>query len=180
VPTAFSPFCPKALGLIGLKMPAATLGRSIIIRLKRRKVSQTVEEFRHADDTQSQHLRGRLLRWSEDNAEALAKAAPIMPEGFSNRRANNYRMLFAIADSFGLDWGENARIAAAQIEGAVDISSVKIGLLRDIKKVFETHGQEDNKGRTSISSTALCARLAEFEESPWAAWSKGNRSARGT
>lgn len=167
MPTAFSPFCPKALGLIGLKMPAATLGRSIIIRLKRRKTSQTIEEFGHADDTQSQDLRGRLLRWSEDNAEALAKAVPIMPNGFSNRRANNYRLLFAIADSCGLDWDEKARIAAAQVEGAVDTSGVKITLLRDVKRIFEADGVD------RIFSKALCARLGELEESPWSTWSKG-------
>ena len=173
IPTAFSPFCPKALGLIGLKMPASTLGRSIIIRLKRRKVSQAVEEFKHTDDAQSQDLRGRLLRWSEDSAEALAKAVPIMPDGFSNRRTNNYWMLFAIADSCGLDWDEKARMAAMQIEGAVDISSVKVRLLQDIKKVFETDGQLDNKGRVVLLSKGLCTRLTEFEESPWATWSKG-------
>ena len=158
MPTAFSPFCPKALGLIGLKMPAATLGRSIIIRLRRRKVSQAIEEFKHADDTQSQDLRGRLLRWSEDNAEALAKAVPIMPEGFNNRRANNYRLLFAIADGCGLDWDEKARIGAAQVEGAVDVSGVKVRLLQDIKKIFETDGQQDNQGRIAPSQRP-CAHV---------------------
>ena len=38
------------------------------------------------------------MRWATDNAEALTRAEPIMPEGFDNRLGDNYRLSLAIAD----------------------------------------------------------------------------------
>ena len=105
-------------GMVGRKLPATTLGRCIIIELRRRKKSEPIERFKHEDDGELGELRRRLLHWSTDNGNALRDAKPSMPEAFDNRRADNWRVMFAIADLAGNDWGEKARFAAAKLEGA--------------------------------------------------------------
>jgi hypothetical protein len=97
-PELFSTFCPKAIGMIGRKMPATTLGRCIVIELHRRKKSERIAKFKHEDDSELKNLRARLRRWSLDNTEALRSCAPEMPDSFENRRADNWRVQFAIAD----------------------------------------------------------------------------------
>ena len=168
----FSTFAPKALGMIGRKMPPATLGRAIVVELKRRKGSERAEPFGHDDDKELGDLRSRLMRWSADNLEAVrsAKNTVTMPAGFNNRRADNWRMLFTIADRAGEEIAEHARHAAMTIEGSVDTGSVRIKLLADIKTIFDAE-QLDR-----ISSSDLAVRLAEIEDSPWAEWGKSNKA----
>jgi hypothetical protein len=93
-----------------------------------------------------------------------------MPAGFNNRRADNWRVLFTIADSAGEEIAERARHAAVTIEGSVDTGSVRIKLLADIKTIFDAE-QLDR-----ISSSDLAVRLAEIEDSPWAEWGKSNKA----
>ena len=125
-PQLFKTFGPKAIGMVGRKLPATTLGRCIIVELRRRKNSEPVERFAHKDDAELEESRRRLLRWSTDNEDALQDAEPSMPDAFDNRRADNWRVMFAVADLAGEDWGEKARFAAAKLEGASDTSSIGV------------------------------------------------------
>jgi hypothetical protein len=168
-PEVFPTFAAKAIGMVGRKLPVTTLGRCIIIELRRRAKDEGIDEFAHQDDAELADLRARLRRWSMDNADALGTAVVAMPEQFINRRANNWRLLFAIADlcSGAEDWGDKARLAAINIEGASDISSIGIRLLADIKRIF------DEDGCDSILSATLVAKLKEDPEAPWAEWNHG-------
>jgi hypothetical protein len=134
-PVVFSTFAPKAIGMIGRKMTAATLGRCIIVELRRRKSEERIDRFKHEDDAGLGELRSRLLRWSTDNENTLRDANPSMPDGFDNRRADNWRVLFAIADLAGSEWGDKARLAGRTLENASDTSSIGIRLLADIKRI---------------------------------------------
>ena len=96
-PEIFPTFAPKAIGMIGKKLPPATLMRCIIVELRRRLTGEAIERFAHQDDAGLDDLRRRLRRWSMDNADAL-KVEVSMPPNFDNRRADNWRLLFAIAD----------------------------------------------------------------------------------
>jgi Protein of unknown function (DUF3631)/CHC2 zinc finger len=96
-PEIFPTFAPKAIGMIGKKLLPATLGRCIIVELRRRLSDETIERFAHHDDAGLDDLRRRLRRWAMDNADAL-KVEVSMPDKFDNRRADNWRLLFAIAD----------------------------------------------------------------------------------
>ena len=150
-PTAFDTFAPKAVGMIGRKMPPQTLSRCVFVELKRKKRGdKAVVKFKHEDDGELANLRSRLLRWSIDNPDTLRKADPAMPPGFDNRRADNWRVMLAIADLAGEDWGDKARAAASQIEGATDTSSVGVRLLADIK--------ESSTRTPRRLSTAFCRR----------------------
>ena len=168
-PELFSTFAPKAIGMVGRKLPVTTLSRCIIVELRRRAKDERIDEVAHQDDSELADLRRRLRRWSMDNADALRNAMVPMPAGFRNRRANNWRLLFAIADlcSGAEDWGDKARLAAINLEGASDISSIGVRLLADIKRIF------DEDGCDSILSATLVTRLKEDQEAPWAEWNHG-------
>ena len=99
-------FAPKCIGMIGRRLPPATLSRCLIVELRRRMSDETIEKFMHQDNPELADLRSRLLRWSTDNVETLRAANPAMP--FSNRQADNWRLMCAIADActkkHGDDW----------------------------------------------------------------------------
>jgi hypothetical protein len=51
-PQQFETFCPKAIGMVGRKLPDATLSRCIVIELRRRKADERVIRFTHRDDAE--------------------------------------------------------------------------------------------------------------------------------
>jgi putative DNA primase/helicase len=168
-PELFSTFAVKALGMVGRKLPVATLTRCIIIELRRRAKDEKVDDFAHKDDPGLGDLRRRLRRWSMDNTDTLRDVAVPMPEQFRNRRANNWRFLLAIADlcSGAEDWADKARAAAIRLEGASDVTTIGVRLLADIKRIF------DEDGCDCILSAVLVTRLKEDQEASWAEWNKG-------
>jgi hypothetical protein len=87
-PKLFSTFCPKAIGMVGRKLPTTTMSRCIFVELKRRKISEPIVRFEHKDDTGLAELRSRLLRYAADHQDALRDAKPSMPKAFDNRRAD--------------------------------------------------------------------------------------------
>jgi hypothetical protein len=93
-----------------------------------------------------------------------------MPGAFDNRRADNWRVMFAIADLAGESWGDKARVAATKLEGASDTGSIGVRLLADIKRIRD---DEVELGRDCILSGVLVDRLKEDPEQPWAEWSRG-------
>ena len=166
-PELFSTFCPKALGMCGRKMPEATLSRCIFIELKRKKGNEAVERFFHKDDTELAELRSRLARWSADNEDTLRAAVPSMPAEFSNRRADNWRVQFAIADLAGTDWGDKARDAAVAIERTSNSKTAGVRVLAAIKVCF------DQTMADAIGSQDLVDTLAADTTSEWAEWRGG-------
>ena len=166
-PKLFKTFCPKAIGMVGRKLPPTTLGRCIIVELRRRKMSEPVERFQHKDDGELEQLRSRLARWAVDNQEVLRDVKTQMPDTFDNRRADNWRVMLGIADLAGEDWGDKSRLAAAKLEGASDTTSIGVRLLADIKRIF------DEGGRDCMLSAVLVEQLKEDTEQPWAEWGRG-------
>jgi putative DNA primase/helicase len=169
-PKQFKTFAPKCIGMIGRKLPPATLSRCIIVELRRRKKDEQVEKFKHVDDAELGDLRGRLLRWSMDNEEVLRTATVAMPEGFENRHGDNWRTQFAIADLAGADWGDQARFVAARIVADSDSRTVNTRALTDIRAVFYGDGGEPLE---RMSSVELVAQLCAHPDSPWSEWRNG-------
>jgi Protein of unknown function (DUF3631) len=166
-PAPFLVFCPKAVGMIGRKMPSATLSRCIFIELRRKKRTELAEKFGHVDDPGLADLRSRLLRWATDNMEALRGAAPPMPEVLINRGADNWSVQFAIADLCGDDWGDKARATALSIEGRNDSQSITVRLLADIKRIWDEDGGDE------MLSATMTAKLNEDQDGPWVEFSHG-------
>jgi putative DNA primase/helicase len=170
-PYIFPTFAPKALGMIGRNLPPATISRGIFIQLDRRRSDEAIDRFLHEDDPELGDLRRRLFRWSLDNADALRDAKPTMPEGFINRRADNWRLQLAIAEQAGEDWAEKTRTAAGNIDRMADTSTHGVRLLADIRRILNKEGLIDDND--CILSATLVTRLKEDPEGPWAEWNRG-------
>ena len=174
-PQPFKTFAPKAIGMVGKKMPASTLSRCIIIELRRKKDGEPRDDFEHIDDAELTDLRSRLRRWSMDNADVLHDAKPSIPKEFDNRRRNNWKVQFAIADLCGLDWGDKARECAAILEGGSDIRPESVRALAACKTQLD---QQLEKGEKAIGSEDLCQKMAADETSEWAEYRTKSRSAK--
>jgi hypothetical protein len=172
VPELFPTFAPKALGMIGKKLPPPTLSRCIFIELRRRKQTEAVEKFKHVDDAGLASLRRRLARWAIDSQEALRNATPALPVELQNRRADNWTLLLAIADlCAGVeDFGEKARAAATEIEGKADSRSLKTRMLTDIRAIYDEKAKERTSG---VFSETIVHELNIDEEKPWKTISRG-------
>jgi hypothetical protein len=170
VPEVFSTFAPKALGMSGKKLPPATLSRCIFVELRRRKKDEDVEKFAHIDDSELADLRRRLRRWAIDNQDTLRDAKPSMPEELTNRRADNWGLLLAIADlCSGVEkFGDKARAAAVKIEGKADTRTLGVRLLGDIKSLFDADPEAH-----CMSSAIIITGLVDDPEKPWAEFSRG-------
>jgi hypothetical protein len=181
-PELFSTFAPKIVAMKGRNLPDTTLSRAIVIGMKPRRATDPTEhaaDFNHIDNETFARLRSQLLRWSADNAAALAKAAPEILPGFHNRRRANWVPLLAVAEAGGGDWKKAAWQAALAIEAVADTFDPSIGveLLRAIKTVFDAREKSNdpitptNKDR--ISSAGLVAELIADQTAPWATYNKG-------
>jgi hypothetical protein len=166
-PRRFPTFCPKAIALKGKKMPDTMLSRTIFIEMKRRLRSEKVDHFRHLDDAGFARMRSQLARWAQDCGEPLGLAQPAQPEGFMNRTASNWQLMFAIADSLGEEVGARARTIAQQIAGVTEMASAGVALLQDIKTMFEASTLD------YLTSKTIIERLTADPEKPWAEWSRG-------
>lgn len=154
----FSSFCPKAFGLIGLNLPKPLVGRSIIIKLWP-KLPGVAVSFDHADDAEFDTIRRKGARWAADHGAALKTAKPLQPAGFDNRLADNWRLLFAIAELAGETWAQDAREAAERLARTRRKPSWRKLLLQTIATI--------GAGKEYILSADLVAELIRDPTSPW-------------
>lgn len=157
----FSTFCPKAIAGIGA-LPDTVMDRSIRINLKRRAAHEAVERFRQRDAlSRAAPLYARLVVWKRGGVEVLGDAAPDLPPNLSDRAADVWEPLIAIADLAGTDWPHRARRVATDLSAtvSVDDDTVAIRLLQDVRHVFRDE---------TIRSADLVRRLVGLEDGPWA------------
>jgi Protein of unknown function (DUF3631)/Domain of unknown function (DUF3854) len=162
-PKDFPVFCPVALAGIG-RLPDTIHDRSIVVELRRRSPIEHVEPYRARKARGTGLVLGRrLAAWAHRNADALADADPTMPPGISDRPADTWESILAVADAAGRDWPQRARAACIRLNAvrAENDDSVGVNLLTDIRTVFV-----DDR----ISSANMASKLAEIEESPWGDW----------
>jgi len=139
----FDIFCPKVLSGIDLlaHLKPATRTRCITVNLLRKLAHEVVTSFHDADDDKNfPTLRSKLSRWATDNMATIKKARPAMPKGYTNRLADNFQMLLAIAELAGGDWPKRARTAALKLTPE-ERSSPGGRLLSDMRDLFAEHGK---------------------------------------
>ena len=161
VTVQFDPFAPKAIGLLGLNLPRTLVGRSVVVEMRPKMSTEKVEDFQHIDDGAFELLRRKLARWSADNAAALKGAKPLLPAGFGNRIAANWRLLLAIGELADGDWPKQIRDAATKLSKANRKPSMGMRLLAAIRDIFS-----QNKCK-AVSSKDLVAALTADANSPW-------------
>lgn len=158
----FPVFCPKALAGIG-ELPDTVADRAIRIALKRRAPSETVERFRLRDvKGQAKPIRDRLDAWSGAAIVPLDDARPELPDGISDRAADVWEPLLAIADLAGGLWPGRAREAALVLSTGAGDSSLSLGvrLLHDVRALLGERTEP-------VASSDLIDGLLRLEESPW-------------
>ena len=161
-PRQFSTWAAVAIALIG-KLPDTLQDRALLIRMRRRLSSEAITPFR-ADRTDDLRILARkAARWANDNLEALRAMDPAIPPTITNRDADNWRPLIAIADAAGGEWPAHARVIAETMvdKAEGDENSVKTLLLEDIRSVFAT------KSVDKLPSAELVEALLAMKDRPW-------------
>jgi hypothetical protein len=155
----FPVFAAVALAGLG-DLPDTIMSRSVVIRMRRRLNTETVEPYRaRLHEPQGHILRDRLAAWAEMIDGQLPY--PDMPDGVTDRPADVWEPLLQVADAAEGDWPSRARAACVAIveSGTARAASLGIRLLRDLKTVFS---HEDK-----LSTKTILDRLCGLEESPW-------------
>ena len=158
----FPVFAPMAIAGIAGNMPATVTSRGVIIHMRRRKAGEQVDPYEEQDVLpESRPLRDRLSEWVESVAPELDSARPAMPAGVTDRRAEVWRALLAIADAAGGEWPERAREACEHFTlGSVGTpASLGIRLLTDLKAIF---GDKDR-----MTTVDILEALTGMDEAPW-------------
>jgi hypothetical protein len=160
----FSVFGAVAFARNGL-LPDDLEQRSIVLEMQRRRPDEELAELREDRCEHLQQLARMCARWTDDHASELGDADPDMG-GLINRKADNWRPLFAIADLIGEDWPVRIREAAAALAPR-EIESTGPMLLTDIRLAF------DSQTTDRLASSAMCKALVAMEGRPWAEWRGG-------
>ncbi|MEU1540980.1 DUF3631 domain-containing protein [Actinacidiphila glaucinigra] len=171
----FPSFCAVAVAGLG-SLPDTILTRSVIIRMRRRARNERVEPFRQRVHESEGHALGdRLAAWADSVRDRVEGAFPQMPEGVTDRPADVWEALLAVADAAGGDWPKRAREACVELVTAAkvdDKGSTGIRLLTDLRdQVFN--------GIDRLPTVAVLDRLHSLEEAPWADMAGKPLDARG-
>ncbi|MFJ4843019.1 DUF3631 domain-containing protein [Streptomyces sp. NPDC088746] len=161
---AFPSYTAVAVAGLG-SLPDTILTRSVIIRMRRRARNEKVEAFRQRiHEKEGNALRDRLAGWADQVREQITGAWPEMPEGVTDRPADVWEPLLAVADAAGGDWPARARkacvelVAAAQVD---DKGSLGIRLLTDLRDHVMV-------GVDRLPTIAVIDRLNALDDAPWA------------
>ena len=159
-----------AVALAGLDdLPDTLMSRSVICRMRRRAPSEPLEPWRQrVNGADADQLYKRLLAWS-NNEQPLVDGWPTLPEAVTDRDADVWESLIAVADLAGGHWPRAARVSAVTLVTASKRRQPTLGvlLLRDIKKVFD--GQDADK----LPTEDIISGLVKVPESPWSTIRKG-------
>lgn len=161
---AFPSYCGVAVAGLG-NLPDTIMTRSVIIRMRRRARNEKVEAFRaRIHEAEGHKLRDRLAEWVEHARGFVMGAWPDMPDGVSDRPADVWEPLLAIADAAGGDWPTRAREACVTLVTASktnDKGSLGIRLLTDLRDHVMV-------GIDRLPTVALLDRLNALDDAPWA------------
>ncbi|MGW7381610.1 DUF3631 domain-containing protein [Streptomyces sp. NPDC054794] len=160
----FSSFCAVAMAGLG-SLPDTILTRSVIIRMRKKAPNEKAEPYRRrVHEKQGHALRDRLADWAATIHDQIAEAWPEMPEGVSDRPADVWEPLLAVADAAGGHWPERARAACVTLIKAAqegDEASLGVRLLTDLRdRVF--------CGADRMPTAAILEVLLGLDDAPWA------------
>jgi hypothetical protein len=155
----FSQFAAVALAGIG-DLPDTLMDRSVPLRMKRRAPHERVERWRFRQGESEGHaLRDRIVAWL-DRLEHLP--LPDDLEDVSDRAADVWEPLVAIADLAGGDWPSRVRDACRVLTATAPSQvSHRVRLLADLRAVWPYPA-------TFAPTLELLRLLADLEEAPWA------------
>ncbi|MFJ8005562.1 DUF3631 domain-containing protein [Streptomyces fagopyri] len=159
----FGSYCAVAMAGIG-SLPDTVLTRTVIVRMRKRAPNEKIEPYRQRTHEKQGHaLRDRLAKWADTVRDRVANAWPEMPEGVTDRPADVWEPLLAVADAAGGNWPTRARAACVELISAAhdnDESSIGIRLLTDLRdKVF--------CGSDRMPTAVIIECLLRLDDGPW-------------
>ncbi|MGY4907117.1 DUF3631 domain-containing protein [Streptomyces sp. 900116325] len=161
---AFPSYCAVAVAGLG-SLPDTIMSRAVIVRMRRRARNEQVEPFRaRIHEAEGHKLRDRLAQWAEHARGFIMGAWPDMPDGVSDRPADVWEPLLAIADAVGGRWPERARAACVTLVNASranDKGSIGVRLLTDLRDHVMV-------GIDRLPTVAILDRLNALDDAPWA------------
>lgn len=160
----FSAFAPVALAGLG-EIPDTIRTRAIVVPMRRRARGETVEPYRERQNGgELEAVADQLAAWARTATARIGNPWPEMPEGITDRPADVWEPLIAVAEAAGGAWPDLAREAAVAIvtEATDRPASLGIRLLADVRRVLarDEHGDR-------IRSTELLHELIGLEDAPW-------------
>jgi hypothetical protein len=170
----------SAVAMAGLGwLPDTLLSRSIIIRMRRRLKTETVEPFRQRIHVREGQAIGQLLAvWAKSVLKEAEAARPEMPAGVEDRQADAWEPLLVVADLAGGEWPQKAREAAVAL---VTVSretpvSLNLRLLEDLRTVFLNRLLAVEQAQPhGLGTKTILDDLCALEDSPWQTINKGER-----
>jgi Protein of unknown function (DUF3631) len=160
----FPVYAPAALAGIAGAMPTTITTRAITIHMRRRRPDEAVEPFRERQVArQAQPLREELAAWIDTTGTQLGDAQPDMPDGVTDRPAEIWEPLLAIADTAGGHWPDTARSACRHFvfDAGPPATSLGVRLLADLRDLFARHNTD------RLPTTVILTDLRELDEAPW-------------
>ena len=167
-----------AVAIAGLgDLPDTVMSRSIVIRMRRRTPDEQVEPWRRrVHEKEGHELRDRLADWALRVGDDVEKSWPEMPDGVSDRAADVWEPLLAVADAAGGDWPVRARVAAVTLVTASAERPATLGvrLLTDLRLLFLKRTQDgapvvpEHYEHDHLKTEDVIKGLCDLPESPWA------------
>lgn len=169
-PKQFSTWAPMVLAMIRLP-PDTILDRSITIPMRRKLPGESIARLPVDFPGECRHLRSKLLRWANDNADTLKAINPTLPSSSNDRALDNWTPLLAIAEAIGGKLPSVAMESFNHLQGAGDDEDDGIGptILRDIRTIFDEQGRKYLR----LHSEEIVSKLVEMEGHPWSEWKHG-------
>lgn len=162
-------FGPAALAGLG-DLPDTLMTRSVVIRMRRRSPTEKVQPYRtRLYEAEGHRLRQALAEWAAEVGGAMRDVWPDLPDSITDRAADVWEPLIAVADAAGGSWPSLARTTALFMldEQSKKPATLSIQLLSDIRTAFGD--------RHAVTTAALLDELCALETSPWGTLFKGNR-----
>jgi Protein of unknown function (DUF3631) len=160
----FKVYAPAVLAGIAGGMPATITTRAITIHMRRRRPDERVDQFREkVVEREAEPIREALTDWVTSVADQIADAEPQMPEGVTDRSAEIWEPLIAIADAAGGHWPNAARDACRYfvLEAGPQAGSLGVRLLADLRALYTTHEAD------RMATADILAALVGLDEAPW-------------
>jgi hypothetical protein len=127
-----------AVALAGIGwLPDTILTRSVVVRMRRRRSDERVEAFRRRIHAPAgEVLRSQIETWAAGQLGDIQW--PEMPAEITDRDADVWEPLLAVADLVGGEWPAMARAAAVGLYAAAQDAEPSLGvrLLADLRKIF--------------------------------------------
>lgn len=173
-------FC--AVALAGLhSLPDTILTRSVVIRMRRRAASESIEPWRMSiNGAEAAPLRDALEQWSVAGVAATdlnVAARPRLPEGIEDRNADVWEALVGVGELAGGHWPATARCSAVAAVAAFrdEEPSLGVQLLWDIHRMFCLAGRGKLPADVAAVSSDVVSNLKGMEEAPWANYGRDRK-----